>query len=49
MIAAYPCGVTQQALHLRSEGVTIANKAGRNRVVNLMDSLAVLWGPLTFP
>ena len=42
MIAAYPGDVTQQALHLRSEGVTIADKAGRNRVVNLMDSLAVL-------
>ena len=40
MIAAYPGGVTQQALHLRSEGVTIADKAGKNRVVNIMDRLA---------
>jgi alkylated DNA nucleotide flippase Atl1 len=42
MIATYPGGVTQQALHLRSEEVTIADKAGRSLAVNLMDSLAVL-------
>jgi alkylated DNA nucleotide flippase Atl1 len=42
MIAAYPGGVTQQALHLQSEGVTIADKAGRNRVVNLMHRVVAL-------
>jgi alkylated DNA nucleotide flippase Atl1 len=42
LIAAYPGGVTQQALHLRSEGVTIADKASKNRVVNLRDRLAAL-------
>jgi alkylated DNA nucleotide flippase Atl1 len=42
MIAAYPGGVTQQALHLRSEGVTIADKARKSRVVNVVDRLAAL-------
>ena len=42
MIAAYPGGVTQQALHLRREGVTIAEKARKNEVMNLTDRLAAL-------
>ena len=40
LIAAYPGGAMQQALRLRSEGVAIAEKAGKQRVVNLMDGLA---------
>jgi alkylated DNA nucleotide flippase Atl1 len=42
MIAAYPGGAIQQALRLWGEGVAIAEKAGKKRVVNLMDGLATL-------
>jgi len=42
MIAAYPGGVTQQAMHLRSEGVIVADKARKNRVMSLTDRLAAL-------
>jgi alkylated DNA nucleotide flippase Atl1 len=42
LVAAYPGGVTRQAQRLRSEGVTIDNKARKNKVMSLADRLAAL-------